>query len=427
MAANNANGMMIDTLMAVINAMPLPRVNSFEADLQELERLMLGMDPDSFNEINDLLDVHTYVQTHPRYLRSVLRLARALSTKWFHAPVMPTTEMSILAPLSGGYDFYQQDDNNNKVVTVLVGSGSQQVKFTAVAGALAAQAQFFKPLYGDRWKCGREGLIELEDHLPESFEIFLAWLYTRNLKMAECLVNIHPVRQELCNGHFRKQSHKKRWFQLLHCYFMADYIGATQFANYIMDALVSAYKDWVEDEKFSKIFKDPIFESKETEELADKNTAESSPLRVMINDILSPFLALKNAEPPRHPFSIRLSSRLNHPRPSIQFPTDGIPLPGANHPITNFPNESLNLPPNHPLPNRGPWIPPAPILNPDGPHLFLPSNPRPRSRFTFGLRRRDNSEQLNSEFIKSYAPKKIWEEHRCKYHIHQKGKDCLDK
>lgn len=175
-------------------------------------------------------------------------------------------------------------------------TGKQQVKFTAIAGAIAAQADFFKPLCGERWKCGRDGVVELEDYQPENFEMFLAWLYTRDHNMAESLVKIHPAASQIANLYFGKQSHKMRWFQLLHCYFLGDYIGAPQFVNYIADALVLAYKDWVLDKRFENVLDEPVLNSEQVREVVDKNTTESSPLRIMIRDILSPLSEYSSPE-----------------------------------------------------------------------------------------------------------------------------------
>ncbi|RAL60440.1 hypothetical protein DID88_000215 [Monilinia fructigena] len=229
--------------------------HDFEATHEEIQSLMAGMDPNSFNEITELLSVRQQVLDSWEYMQTLLKLARANSTKWFHAPHMPITDESLLAPLSGGFDVYQQSDYN-KVVTVLVGSKKHQVKFTAISGILAAEAEFFKPLCDDRWKCGRTGVIELENYQPETFAIFITWLYTRDHANAEGLVKIYRPGHDYSNFRTRKSSHKKRWFQLLHCYFLADYIGAPQFANHIIDALIFAFKDWVEEDSFYKVLKE---------------------------------------------------------------------------------------------------------------------------------------------------------------------------
>ncbi|ESZ93111.1 hypothetical protein SBOR_6483 [Sclerotinia borealis F-4128] len=457
--ANEANiAVEMEDLMAAnsmwnMQNLDAPEEHDLESAFEELETLIAGMDPDSLHQVIELLDVNKNIRNRWAHLQNVLGLARSLATKWFHAPEMPTTDKTALAPLSDGYDVDGQD-NYAKIVTVLVGSGKQQVKFTAIAGALAAQAKFFKPLCDDRWMCSLDGVIELEVHQPESFKIFIAWLYTRDIKIAECLVKIEPVAQGKTNVYFRKQSHKTRWFQLLHCYFLADYIGAPQFANCIMDALVFAYKAWVETD-FTKVDVDPIFDDKKTEELVEINTVESSPLRAMIRDILAPYSAMRSAKPTldqrlRRIFTPHYSSRNHQVRkhtttfpfllplsqndsPSNQtnaLQASHVPLhPFLGHPpplsIPNHPPlpAFANHPPHHAFQNLPPPISP-PQLHPHAPQPFHQPNPR-RSRL-FGLRRCSDLDLTNVKLDRPENSKKIWEEHRCKYHIHEKSKDCCD-
>ncbi|KAF7943880.1 uncharacterized protein EAE97_005950 [Botrytis byssoidea] len=259
---------------------------------------------------------------------NILKISRILAAT-YQAPDKPKTTNSVLAPLSGGYDIDDQK-NFNKTVFINVGTGKQRGQFTAMAGLLATQAKFFKPLCSDIWKCGREGVISLEDYQPESFEIFLAWLYTKDIRNAKCLgKNIARS-----NTHFRIQAHKYKWFQLLRCYFLADYIGAPKFANYMMDALTLAYREWVRG-GFVKSAKDPLFnKTEETQKLVDSNTVESSPLRALIKDILFPSVEERqNPVPvtiyrhPRAPPSFRRARRGPH---NLLVPDPLLPPHGQN-------------------------------------------------------------------------------------------------
>ncbi|KAB8304137.1 hypothetical protein EYC80_003557 [Monilinia laxa] len=386
----------------------------FETAHEELQSLMAGMDPDSFNEMTELLSVRQEVLESWEYMQTLLKIARAKSTKWFHAPNMPITDESLLAPLSCGLDVYQQ------------------IQFTAISGVLAAEAKFFKPLCDNRWKCGRTGVIELENYQPETFAIFITWLYTRDHTNAEGLVKIYHHGHAYSNFRTRKSSHKKRWFQLLHCYFLADYISAPQFANHIMDALIFAFKDWVEEDSFYKVCEEPIFEDRETEEMVRENTADSSPLRLLVNDILSPFLVLREAGLSTSFLRrFHLPAKLRNHHPPISPPQDSpFPIPSNqahsnNGNILNSmyaPNTFADLPQKHPVPFHLQIPPPQyDALDP----AFIETNYLPsRSRFNVKFHRETAAEQLAMNLMKSENFKKIWGGSRCKYHIHEEGKDC---
>ncbi|QSZ36393.1 hypothetical protein DSL72_006269 [Monilinia vaccinii-corymbosi] len=395
--------------------------NNTETPREEIGRLMAGMDPDSRNEIAALLTAAPQALHRGEYIHQVLKLARVKSTKWFDAPDMPFTHKSLLTQIPGGYDIYQSDDYN-RVVTVLVGSKKQ--KFTAIAGALATEAEFFKPLCDNRWDCGRAGVIELEDHQPESFGIFITWIYTRDHHLAEGLVEIHPDVHSYTGLRVRTWSHKRRWVQLLHCYLLADYIGAPRFANHMMDALVLAYRDWVEDDQLPKTARESLFEDGQTEEMVGENTAESSPLRVMISDILSSLPVLRSPE--EGTSFLRCFRRPAKPQNYLPPGHPAQHSPSSAHSLSmNASNALTNLPPNHPLPPHvqispsqyQAWNPPQPFQTP---------HPRPWSRFTHAMLRRPNPKNKDMRFIEPENWKKIWEEPRCKYHIHKEGKNCFN-
>ncbi|KAJ8065911.1 hypothetical protein OCU04_005010 [Sclerotinia nivalis] len=368
----------------------IPEQPNFSATISELKDLTASMDPASLAEITELLELHHRAHNRWQLLYSVLRLARSLQTKPWHAPEQPRGDGRFLVKSEGCFDIYNQEDNN-KIVTVYVGSGKQQVKFTATAGILSAQASFFKPLCGDKWKCGRESTITLSEHSPESFEIFLSWLYTRNVKNASCLIKIHPMKREISNIFFRKQSHKSRWFQLLHCYFLADYICAPKFANYIIDALVFAYKEWSEAD-FGKIVREPLFDDVEkTRELVEMNTPDNSPLRRLIEDILMPGRELRRV--------LMADERSSSSRMPFRIRRERLPLPDISAPD--------NLPENIQFGNDGS------ATNPD----FQPGHP---------ILDNYDPQKIKTEFRKSEKAKKVWEARRCKYHVHAVGRDCRD-
>ncbi|CAD6442312.1 1710e88f-3b99-4f61-9ecb-19d189c59a96 [Sclerotinia trifoliorum] len=462
-----------------------------QADLSDIllkiKELTASMEPDSIAEITELIELKYRTVNRWRLLQSVLSLARVLQTQLWDAPKQPSGDGKILAKREGIFDIYNQEDNN-KIVTVYVGRENKQVKFTATAAILSAQASFFKPLCGDRWNCGRESTITLSEHSPESFEIFLSWLYTKDIKNASCLIKIHPTQKEMSNLYFRKESHKSRWFQLLHCYFLADYICAPKFANYIIDALVFAYKEWSESE-FGKIVRQPLFDDVEkTWELVDMNTSENSPLRSLIKDILMPRMELwkaltvdERSSSSRMPFRIRrgrvhLSDELKPERlpQNVQFYNNGTAINSGSQPghsvtaqpvLNHLPFDPSQLHHQTPIqPQTQPqvthptfWQPPNPHPHPHPHHHnhnhnsfpthapqplqplqpSQPPHPRPHrlSRFLMGITRRTGNDNINinydpqkirTEFHKAEKAVKVWEEGRYRYHVHVQGRDCGD-
>ncbi|KAF7919792.1 hypothetical protein BELL_1075g00010 [Botrytis elliptica] len=360
-------------------------------EMSQLDAIISDTDDTILAGMSEILEAYIRRSGHRGLSRvNVLRISRILAAT-YQAPDKPKTTKSALAPLSGGFDIDDQK-NFNKIVSINVGTGKQRVQFTAIAGLLAAQAEYFKPLCSDLWKCGRESIISLEDYQPESFEMFLAWLYTKDIRNAKCLGK-NTTRS---NTHFRTQAHKYKWFQLLRCYFLADYIGASKFANYMMDALTLAYREWVRD-GFVKSAKDPLFnKTEETRKLVDSNTVESSPLRALIKNILFPSVEESRVpvtinRRPRAPPSFRRTRRgihnplvlnplfLPHGQ-NIQFPNDGTaPHPNfqPGHPLftSNFPPTTLNAHPPPPTihhmhnaaPSLSTGIAPAPHFHPHPP------------------------------------------------------------
>ncbi|KAF5872079.1 uncharacterized protein Bfra_009108 [Botrytis fragariae] len=367
--------------------------------ISQLDAIIADTDDVILAGMSERLEAYIRTSGHRGLSReNVLRISRILAAT-YQSPDKPKTTKSVLAPLRRDYDIDDQK-NFNKIVSIHVGTGKQRVQFTALAGLLATQAKFFKPLCSDLWKCGREGAISLEDCQPESFEMFLAWLYTKDIRNAKCLgKNITRG-----NTHFRTQAHKYKWFQLLHCYFLADYIGAPKFANYMMDALTLAYREWVRD-GFVKSAKDPLFnKTEETRKLVDSNTVESSPLRALIKDILFPSIEEKRVPVtinphPGAPPSFRRDRRGLHnllvPNPSlppqgqnIQFPNNGTAPHPNFHPgnplyPSHFPPTNLNVhppPPTHhymhnAAPSLSTEIGPAPYLNHHPPLVHRHNNP----------------------------------------------------
>ncbi|KAF7911417.1 uncharacterized protein EAF01_002924 [Botrytis porri] len=366
-------------------------------EMSQLDAIIADTDDVILAGMSERLEAYIRTSGHRGLSRqNVLRISRILAAT-YQAPDKPKTTKSVLALLSGSYDVDDQK-NFNEIVSIHVGTGRQRVQFTAMAGLLATQAEFFKPLCSDLWKCGREKAISLEDYQPESFEMFLAWLYTKDIRNAKCSgKNINRG-----NTHFQTQAHKYKWFQLLHCYFLADYIGAPKFANYMMDALTLAYREWVRGE-FVKSANDPLFNNtEETRKLVDSNTVESSPLRALIKDILFPSVEERRVpvtinRHPRAPPSFRRARRGLHnllvPNPflqpqgqNIEFPNNGTapnPYFHPGHPLypSDFPPTTPNAhpppPTNHHMYNAAPslstGIGPAPHFNPQPP-LTHPHN-----------------------------------------------------
>ncbi|KAF7859472.1 uncharacterized protein EAF02_010920 [Botrytis sinoallii] len=437
-------------------------------EMSQLDAIISDTDDTILAGMSEILEAYIRRSGHRGLSRvNVLRISRILAAT-YQAPDKPKTTKSALAPLSGGYDIDDQK-NFNKIVSINVGTGKQRVQFTAIAGLLATQAEYFKPLCSGLWKCGRESIISLEDYQPESFEMFLAWLYTKDIRNAKCLGK-HTTRKNGC----------------------------------AMDFVKSA--------------KDPLFnKTEETRKLVDSNTVESSPLRALIKDILFPSVEERripvttNRRPRAPPYFRRTRRGIHNPLvlnplflphdQNTQFPNDGTaPHPNfqPGHPLftSDFPPTTLNAhpppptvhhmhnaapslstgiapaphfhphpPPTHPhnnptfysIPQGGPFhagnhhLPishraPSPHHIPHNPfanhynirnqHPFLspmPLPPRPtlRSRFLKAMKFGRDEEKVDPEsvaieFKEWEKASMVWEHERCRYHIHAMGKDCRD-
>ena len=62
-------------------------------------------------------------------------------------------------------------------VKVVVGSPPNQAEFNIPKWAICEASEFFEAACSDRWSCGQQGVVKLEEDDPEVFTMFIVSSY----------------------------------------------------------------------------------------------------------------------------------------------------------------------------------------------------------------------------------------------------------
>lgn len=169
-------------------------------------------------------------------------------------------------------------------MTIIIGKDNHKKRVRVAAALLSTQSFYFNKACAEPWK--RPGkTLQLPEETPETFEIFLAWLNTGDIKHASSLSKIGTSN----DAETRRKDLSSRWLQLLHCYSMADYIQAPRYMNAIMDALIATLEDFDTELSGSNEIDEvtPMCDTcVRTINLVWERTPTKSPLRVLVIDTL---------------------------------------------------------------------------------------------------------------------------------------------
>ncbi|KAI9647967.1 hypothetical protein NHQ30_002589 [Ciborinia camelliae] len=143
-------------------------------------------------------------------------------------------------------EFSQQDlhlslEDYSNHVQVIVGTGKEKVQVIRPAKILSLESNYFRIVCIPIWPLEKRSnlKVNLLDQDVIAFNIFLAWITTRNIQMAKQIPRINtndPPAEKL-------EQYEVLWDQLLECYFLSEYLEAPNFGNTIIDAMIKAQDD----------------------------------------------------------------------------------------------------------------------------------------------------------------------------------------
>ncbi|ESZ93112.1 hypothetical protein SBOR_6484 [Sclerotinia borealis F-4128] len=141
-------------------------------------------------------------------------------------------------------------DDYNDTVRVIVGSGKRQVQVECAAKVLGLQSEFFRvKAEFDSFlphANHQRPVIDLSEQNVDAMSMFFVWNTTGNIYSAKRLSTI-TVPSDGTKTTKELDGYRILWDQLLECYFLADYLGAPNFGNAIIDALFKAINDEADD------------------------------------------------------------------------------------------------------------------------------------------------------------------------------------
>jgi hypothetical protein len=127
-----------------------------------------------------------------------------------------------------------------ETVKIVVGKGDKKKEITNVSKQrLCEVSEFFSRACSDRWKSGREGVIELEQADPKIFSIFLAWAFDRNIENSEDYIIVKDKDEDIKSW---EDSSTDRHCQLVDCYILGQELLAADFKNAVMDLIIKNHK-----------------------------------------------------------------------------------------------------------------------------------------------------------------------------------------
>ncbi|KAF2667997.1 hypothetical protein BT63DRAFT_426840 [Microthyrium microscopicum] len=142
-------------------------------------------------------------------------------------------------------------------IQVTVGKGNENPAhtYTVLRELLTTDSELFRRMLQTEFKEGKEGAISLPDHHPDTFDLYLQYLYLRKLFTAERFVNHDTFDSEGLEGielekHINQRIYNQKAMALVDAICLADYLQSDDFHNVAIDALIESseyYGYWLVD------------------------------------------------------------------------------------------------------------------------------------------------------------------------------------
>lgn len=155
--------------------------------------------------------------------------------------------------------------------------GKDKTEFLIYTRLLSYHSGFFQAATSDRWECGREKNVQLEEEDPRIFSIFLTWMLTGNITNSGELVRIDSLYPGDDSAKLAKWL-ESLWNQLARCWIMSTFLQAPHFGNHLVDILLLATK------KYFECTGGVLGMSATSLTLIHRSTVASSPLRRILID-----------------------------------------------------------------------------------------------------------------------------------------------
>lgn len=121
----------------------------------------------------------------------------------------------------------------------MVGKGEEKKEIICVPkGRLCVVSEFFAKACSDRWKSGRDGIVELENEHSKLFSLFLAWAFDGNIENSEDYIVVKDKDEDKESW---QDSSEKRHSQLIDCYLLGQMLLAPDFQNAVIDLIIKKF------------------------------------------------------------------------------------------------------------------------------------------------------------------------------------------
>jgi hypothetical protein len=137
-------------------------------------------------------------------------------------------------------------------VKVIIGEEKSEISIPL--HIITHHSDFFKAACKEYWKSGRTKTVILDEEEPETFAVFLTWIYTGSIKNSVDFVeplelDIIGIREEdwaLSENEGKRAPFQlileDQWFKLAKCFVLSEFLQAPNFQNAVTDMLVSNHR-----------------------------------------------------------------------------------------------------------------------------------------------------------------------------------------
>lgn len=129
-----------------------------------------------------------------------------------------------------------------ETVTVLVGKGGCEHKFTVHTCAINGRSRFLTTACADRWTSSgaKKDYIDLSDEIPFIFDLYLFCIYVEAVRHGD--IDEFIMRDATDDDWYSWRDEKIK--RLVHVYLLADKLGDSRTMNMAMDDLVEELVVW---------------------------------------------------------------------------------------------------------------------------------------------------------------------------------------
>ncbi|KAK4495195.1 hypothetical protein PRZ48_013522 [Zasmidium cellare] len=119
------------------------------------------------------------------------------------------------------------------VVTVVVGKGDKETRFSVHKELLCSSSTFFRAATSGQWKESVDKSIKLREALPFAFRIYVEWLYEPAGDILDAVHALRPIRTDTI-----PKKRQDEGYALVKVWILGDFLGDCGFTNRVMKRLM---------------------------------------------------------------------------------------------------------------------------------------------------------------------------------------------